>query len=157
MKRSLLLISVLPVIFISLKLSAQINMPIQWNFAVEIIDERSVDIIVSAQIDEGWRLFAANADAKNSVPFEMLIEQSDNYTVAGKMMQLLYPVSEIDDKNQTTLLVFRNQATFKQRVILNSTQKMTLSLTIFGQCCNPTLKQCAPVMQEEIFYINYTN
>ncbi len=134
---------------------AQNELPIRWSFALEIIDDRSVYVVASAQIDEGWRLYSPDANSDICIPFDMTFEESADYEPVGELIIKSKELNEYDSDTQKSLLVFRNSAKFKYRIKLNTDSRIIISCYLYGQCCNENLKVCTPVLEEETFYINF--
>ncbi|WP_224484357.1 protein-disulfide reductase DsbD family protein [Robertkochia aurantiaca] len=97
----------------------QILDPVDWNTRVEKISETEYDLVIEAEIDKGWHLYAQDVPENGPIPTSFTFEPTDNYELIGDVTEdegktINDPVFEMMIK------FFEDHAEFRQRIKLLS-------------------------------------
>ena len=111
---------------------------IDWNVSISKIDESHGYIIAKATLADGWYVFSANHRTENAggigVPTAMLIAQSDDFSLEGKIVDGENPVSKKDELGE--FLCFTKKATFLQKFVAHTDQPFEIDFSINFQICD---------------------
>ena len=119
---------------------AQIQDPVKWSFEVEAVDENEVDLIIHANIDEGWHLYSQNVEG-GPVPTSFTFFDNENIKLKGNVSEG-EPHEEYDPNFETVLKFFDKQVDFKQRIKLLSEETTLLKGELSFMVCNDVM--CLP-------------
>jgi len=148
MKQSLLYKSLfLFILFTGFSTQAQIYDPVEWSTSVEKVgqSEDEYQLIFSAEIEEGWHLYAQDVPEGGPVPTTFLFQENESYDLIGNTQEeegitLNDPVFEMRIK------YFEDQAVFQQKVkLLKDTSIINVSVE-FMVCDD---ERCLPPAIEE--------
>lgn len=119
---------------------SQIQDPVKWNFEIESVDENEVDLIIRADIDEGWHLYSQDAgDGPISTSFTFF--ENEQIKVKGKVEEGV-PHEEYDPNFESVLKFFDTKAIFKQRIKLLTEESTLLKGELQFMVCNDAM--CLP-------------
>jgi len=119
---------------------AQIQDPVKWSFEVEDVDENEVDLIIHANIEEGWHLYSQNVEG-GPVPTSFTFFDNENIKLKGSVSEGV-PREEYDPNFETILKFFDTQVDFKQRIKLLSEETTLLKGELSFMVCNDVM--CLP-------------
>ena len=119
---------------------AQIQDPVKWSFEVEAVDENEVDLIIHANIEEGWHLYSQNVEG-GPVPTSFTFFDNENIKLKGSVSEGV-PREEYDPNFETILKYFDTQFDFKQRSKLLSEETTLLKGELSFMVCNDVM--CLP-------------
>lgn len=110
------LLPLLLLTFVPIETSAQIYEPVSWSFAAENIDGSTAEITFSAEIEEGWHVYALDLPSdEGPIPTQFEFEKSDEFTTSGKPSQGAY-ITSYDPNFGMDLNFFDGEAVFVQKV-----------------------------------------
>jgi len=148
MKQSLLYKSLfLFILFTGFSTQAQIYDPVEWSTSVEKVEqsEDEYQLIFSAEIEEGWHLYAQDVPEGGPVPTTFLFQENESYDLIGNTQEeegitLNDPVFEMRIK------YFEDQAFFQQKVkLLKDTSIINVSVEFMvcddERCLPPTIEE----------------
>jgi len=95
--------------------NAQIHNPVKWKTAVEKISDNEYNLVSTATIEAGWKLYAQNIPPKGPIPTTFTFEKSANFELMGKTEESK-PIQKHDKVFDMEIAYFHNQAVFKQRI-----------------------------------------
>ncbi len=116
-------------------LFSQIEQHTHWTLSTEKLDNNEVMLIFKAQIDEDWHLYSPFNPPGGSLPLVIEYEESDNFELVGKIIEIPAPTVVFDDIFNKDEYFFENTATFKQKIKVISEQDFTITGTLDGQNC----------------------
>jgi len=98
---------------------AQIYDPIEWSASIENIEDsdNEYNLIISAQIEEGWHLYAQNVPEGGPIPTTFSFEKSDAFELIGSTEEEV-GVTLDDPVFEMRIKFFEDQAIFQQRIKL---------------------------------------
>ena len=125
--------------------------PAIWTYKAEKVSDTEYDLIIRADIYEGWYIYSQFTDENGSLPSEL------TFTKAGKDYELVGTTAESETVTEYSNIFevdetfFRKEAVFTQRIKLLDSQVSQVEVELFYQICKEV---CIPV--EEVFYISLT-
>src|SRR5690606_39254207 len=125
--------------------------PASWSYGAEKISDTEYDLIIKAEIYEGWYIFSQFTDENGSLPSELTFEKAgEGYDLVGPTLEseTVTEYSDIFGVNET---FFREEAIFTQRIKLLDPAVSHVEVGLFYQICKDV---CIP--KDEVFYISLT-
>ncbi|MCC6253190.1 MAG: thioredoxin family protein [Bacteroidia bacterium] len=120
----------------------QILKPVKWSFSVNRINDCEAELIFKAKIDKGFHVysqFLGSDDGPVATTFNF--EKNSNYQTIGKTTEGK-PLEEFDPNFEMVLKFFANEATFKQKIKINTLQPFSVKGYLNFMCCDET--KCLP-------------
>ena len=128
----------------SLNSFSQILEPVKWNSTVDKISATEYDLIFTADIDEGWYIYSQfKIEEEGFAPqtFFVFEDEGKAYSLIGKTSEPI--VEAIYDKIfQESVVKFKTQAVFKQRISLLNEDLNLVEVFVEYQTCDD--KKCIP-------------
>ena len=126
---------------ISFNLFSQIEDPVKWSFYVDSISEKTYDLIIEADIEEGWNVYSQYVNPDGPVPTSFSFFLSDDFVLIDSVVES-NTNTKYDPVFEMNLSSFSEQALFKQQVkLLNDTTSLIKGELEF-MVCNATM--CLP-------------
>lgn len=134
-------------------LNAQIYDPIEWTFETSQISETEAELIIKAEIQSGWHLYALKLPSDDGpIPTTINFTPSTNYELVGETNEGKY-TTEYDPNFDMDLNFHEKEAVFVQKIKLNTTEPFKISGMIESMVCNAEM--CLPPEEVEFdFNIN---
>jgi len=113
----------------------QILEPVKWDFNPVKIDDTTYDLIFTANIDEDWALYSQFIEEGGPNPTTFTFEANDDFALIKNVVE--------SDKNKMTkhdpvfdmkVAKFYNQASFTQRIKLNTLKTIVKGELLFMSC-----------------------
>ncbi|MCD4794194.1 MAG: thioredoxin family protein [Bacteroidales bacterium] len=162
MKKKVLILSILTLIFANFNLNSQILEPVKWKFAVTQINDDEVLLNAIATIDETWHLYGQYFNKENRTgPIKMVFSfnESSEYKKIGKVEEWPKPHIEFDDIFNMDVHTFDKKVTFSQKIKVLSKEEFIINGELEGQACLEN-GQCVQISEKFSFkvqgYENYT-
>lgn len=128
------------------KLTAQIHNPVTWNTSVLQTENKTVTLVAKASIEKGWHLYAQNIEKGGPIPTTFYypdhIALIDD-TIEDKGIVVF------DDVFEMNLKYFENQATFKQKITLDTGLK-EIKASVEFMACNDGM--CLPPKEVSLLF-----
>tara|TARA_R110002049_G_scaffold75648_3_gene194508 strand:+ start:7919 stop:9901 length:1983 start_codon:yes stop_codon:yes gene_type:complete len=125
--------------------------PAVWSYEAEKISDTEYNLIIKADIFEGWHIFSQFTDENGSLPSEFAFEKvGEDYELLGTTTEseTLTEYSDIFEVNET---FFKDEAVFTQKIKLLNPKITQVDVGLFYQICKEV---CIP--KDEIFHISLT-
>ncbi|WP_150451618.1 protein-disulfide reductase DsbD family protein [Arenibacter lacus] len=125
--------------------------PTAWSYKAEKISDTEYNLIIKADIYEGWYIFSQYTNENGSLPSEFtFVKAGEDYELIGEATEsaTITEYSEIFEVEET---FFRNEAIFTQKIKLLDPTVTQVEVGLFYQICNEV---CIP--KDEVFYISLT-
>ncbi|MCK0145242.1 thioredoxin family protein [Arenibacter sp. F26102] len=125
--------------------------PAIWTYEAEKISDTEYNLIIKANIHEGWHIYSQFTDENGSLPSEFSFEKvGEDYELVGGTMesQTLTEYSDIFEVDET---FFKDEAVFTQKIKLLNPEVTQVDVGLFYQICKEV---CIP--KDEIFHISLT-
>ncbi len=137
-----ILIALLFIITSLFSLNAQIYDPISWSYEVDKTSDTEADLIIKADIERGWHLYALNLPSLDGPdPTTITFEPSTNYDLVGEPTEGEFK-SEYDPNFDMDLNYHEQQAIFTQKIKLNSEESFAINGSVAFMVCNEEM--CLP-------------
>ena len=137
----------------SLNTIAQILEPVKWSFSTNKLSETEYELVLKAKIDEKWHLYAQNIPEGGPIPTSFTFEPSEHYELIDSVKEFPAPIIEYDETFMMELGYFANEATFTQKVKVNTKEQFTINGVLEFMCCDD--ERCLPPQDIEYeFKIN---
>lgn len=139
--KKILTIAVL-VLFSNL-LFAQIQNPVSWTVTSKKINDKTFEVHLTANLDNGWHIYSQTTPEGGPVPTSItytknpLVTIEGNSKEVGKMEKHVEPLFDNIDVKQ-----FSNKVDFVQLVKLKAPVKTSVNVAVEYMVCND--KQCLP-------------
>jgi len=134
------ILSFLIALFIAAPSFGQIQDPVKWSFEIEVVDENKVDLIIRADIDEGWHLYSQDA-GDGPIPTSFTFFENENFKTKGKVKEGTSH-EEYDQNFESILRYFDTEAIFTQRIKLLTEESTLLKGELQFMVCNDAM--CLP-------------
>ena len=124
-------------------LFAQIQNPVSWIATSKKINDKTYEIHLTANIDNGWHIYSQTTPDGGPIPTKLtftknpLLTMEGNAKEVGKLEQHIEPLFGNIDVKQ-----FSNHVDFVQIVKLKSPVKTSVDVAVEFMVCND--KQCLP-------------
>lgn len=127
---------------ISLAVGVRSQEPVQWQFSVKKIDEKTYELHLSSKVQHPWHIYSQHTPDGGPVPTKInfaknpLVELDGPVKEVGKLIQKREEVFEMDVK------YFDGNVEFVQVIKLKNKVKTSVKGTVEFMVCNDT--QCLP-------------
>ncbi len=125
--------------FVSL---AQLDSPVKWDFSTKNISNDEVVLIYKAAIGKDWHLYSQFLPKGGPLPTFFEFEKSTNFKTLGKISEYPKPQIEHDEIFDIDVQYFSNEATFKQKIKILSSEPFVVKGNVSYQVCNE--ETCIP-------------
>ncbi|ASB48596.1 protein-disulfide reductase DsbD family protein [Alkalitalea saponilacus] len=129
----------------SMHFSAQVLEPVKWEFSANRIDEKRVEVVAEATIDDNWYLYSIRIPEGGPIPTSLNIDESVQYRLDGELRQEPEPVPTFDEAFQMELGYLADRARIIQRLELQSADEVTISGYVEFMVCDD--HRCLPPAQ----------
>ena len=135
-------------LFTSFIVNSQVVDPVKFTTSIEKISETDYYLIINAEIDSNWHLYAQKVPEDGPIPTTFYIEGSDDtFQVIGKPSEPKGHTA-FDKAFGYDIKYFENTATFKQRIRLLTNNKIDINGEVEFMACNDM--QCTPPSFKDI-------
>ena len=138
MKKILLLLTLL----VSTVSFSQILDPVDWSTSIEKISETEYDLVIKATIEPKWHLYSQTLDEGGPIATTFTFPESENYTLVGKPTEDEGHSAPEPAFDNMLVKYFENEATFKQRIKLNSTSSFSINAEVEYMVCDDSQCYC---------------
>ncbi len=138
-------------LFISAFANAQIYEPVKWQTSVEKTSESEFDLVVTATIDKGWHLYSQTVPDGGPIPTSFSFKSIENQIELVGETQEGEGHEEFDNVFEMNIKYFENQAVFKQRIKVLTSNEITINETLEFMVCDDT--NCLPPTEVDISFV----
>ncbi len=129
-------------IFSSFRGDTQILKPVKWAYTYERVRANEGYIVIKAQIDKGWHIYAQDIDhGDGPIPTSFKFDKDPLYSIIGKTNPIQKPKVLFDPTFKKNIGFHENLVVFKQRIHFQSSLKEIKGSLEFMVCND---KQCLP-------------
>lgn len=115
--------------------------PVSWQYSTIQINENTVDLVMTANIEPGWHLYSQFIPEGGPIPTSFTFVSSEAYKLSGKVSEPK-PHEEYDPNFEMVLKFFDTQAVFKQRITVRSEADFQVKGELEFMVCNDEM--CMP-------------
>jgi len=125
--------------------------PVKWATEWEKISETEYELIIKADIYEGWHVYSQYTAEGGSLPSKFtFIKAGEDYELIGKTAES-ETVTEYSDVFEVDETFFKENAVFTQRIRLLKPETNQIDVNLFYQVCKEV---CIAVDEEFSFVLN---
>jgi thiol:disulfide interchange protein len=122
--------------------NAQIYDPITWSYEVNKVSDAEADLIIKAEIERGWHLYALNLPSlEGPEPTTISLIPSEEYELIGDPSEGEFK-TEYDANFSMDLNYHEKEAVFTQKIKINTTSPFIIKGMIACMICNEEM--CLP-------------
>jgi hypothetical protein len=126
---------------------AQQKDPVQWNFAVKKINEKTFELRMTAIVDRRWHIYSQNVPPEAIArPTSFLFKKNPLITLDGKTKEEGKLIEQKDEVLDETLRYYENKVEFVQTVKLKTSAITNLAGEVEYMAC--TEERCLPVAKK---------
>lgn len=138
LKRTLLLLLLLPVIAIS-----QVLDPVKWSTELKDLGNNEYEIYLYAKIDKGWHIYSQqHPDGGIGVPASITFENNANIQLIGKTRESGKLMDRYSEMFKQQEKLYENKVTFIQKIKLKEPKETTVKFSSESQVCDA--EKCLP-------------
>lgn len=116
---------------------------VQWKLSAELSDTGSY-LNLKAEIDENWHLYSQYTEG--TMPLYFYVDTLNSFETSGGLIELTTPHKKYEDVFEATTVYFDEEAYFKQKLIIKSTDAFKITGYIEYQVCEEGI--CIPESHE---------
>ncbi len=124
--------------------------PVTWSFKSESAGDGIYDLIISANIEDPWHMYAIEQERSGPIPTSVNFQENDNYTLIGEVEELTEPVIKFDEGFRFDVGAYYKEAKFRQRIKVLSDEEVEIEGVIEYQCCDD--ETCLPPFEKEFVF-----
>ncbi|MGB8357417.1 MAG: cytochrome c biogenesis protein CcdA [Bacteroidales bacterium] len=122
-------------------LQAQVMEPVKWSFRSEKTADNKFDIIMTADIDHGWHLYAMDIAEGGPIATSFTFDKPSAYTLDGKPVAVDKPEVKFDNSFGMNIGMHSEKAEFRQKITVSQFPVTVKGFVTFMSCDD---KQCLP-------------
>ncbi len=121
--------------------NSQILKPVKWSFETKKISNVEYELIMKAEMDNGWHIYGSNLPADGPIPTTFKFISSSDYKLSGKLIEPK-PIEEFDKVLEMKLQFYNDVAQYRQKVEMISDKPFKVTGELEYMACND--KTCLP-------------
>lgn len=121
--------------------SAQIENPVKWNFSHRPATNGNIELVLNAEIENGWHLYSEKPSENGPIPTSLTIDPDNTFKCIGTFKATSTPTKIFDKSFNTDVEYFSKTAIFTQEIKLTS-EVATVSGHVEFMCCDD--ENCLP-------------
>lgn len=122
-------------------LQAQVLEPVTWSFGSEKTADNKFDIVMTADIENSWHLYAMDIAEGGPIATSFTFEEPSGYTMEGKPVAIDKPEVKFDNSFGMDIGMHSVKAEFRQKITVNQYPATIKGFVTFMSCDD---KQCLP-------------
>ncbi|MGF6849407.1 hypothetical protein QFZ51_004642 [Chitinophaga sp. W3I9] len=121
--------------------SAQIENPVKWTFSAKKIDEKRIELQMTANIDVRWHIYAQET-GEGPIPTSFRFNKNPLVTFVGKVEESGTLKKAYDDNFKTELKYYERKVNFIQQIMLKGKAATKIKGCVEFMACDD--HQCLP-------------
>lgn len=114
---------------------SQLQKPVKWSFKTNRINDTIAELQFNAKIDMTWHLYSQDVPPDGPRPTLFLIDKPKGFQLVGKVKEPK-PKEEYDEMFEMNVKYFASEATFTQKIKIQSNKPFKVSGEIEYQACD---------------------
>ncbi len=128
-------------LFPLLMLQGQVLEPVKWSFGTEKAGDNKFDIVMTAEIDNGWHLYAMDIAEGGPIATSFTFEEPSGYALEGKPVATDKPEVKFDNSFGMDIGMHSVRAGFRQKITVTQYPATVKGFVTFMSCDD---RQCLP-------------
>ena len=125
----------------SAAVTAQVLEPVSWSFRSEKTGDNTFDIIMTAELEASWHLYAMDIEEGGPIATSFTFEPGNGYRLTGKTVEVTKPEVKYDNSFGMNIGMHSGNAEFRQKVTVTEPPVTVKGYVTFMSCDD---KQCLP-------------
>jgi thiol:disulfide interchange protein DsbD len=134
-------------ILIAIHSFSQVQDHAKWKFSVEKINDRQLQLNLTANLDPGWHIYSADMQDGGPQKTVVTVKPGDSYKTEDAVTGEGNLIEKYDSSFNITLKYYSAKAEFKKRIDLMDTSSFTLKGSVSYMLC--TNEECLPPAEKE--------
>jgi thiol:disulfide interchange protein DsbD len=130
-----LILTFILTIFVGFSAFSQLQEPVKWSFKANRINDTIAELQFTAKIDPTWHLYSQQVPADGPRPTIFTIDKAKGFQLVGKVSEPK-PLEEYDAVFEMNVNYFAMQATFTQKVKIQSNSPVKITGEVEFQACD---------------------
>jgi len=114
---------------------SQLLEPVKWSFKANRINDTIAELQFTAKIDATWHLYSQKLPPDGPLPTVFKFDKANGFQLTGKVIEPK-PLEEFDEMFEMKVNYFAKQATFIQKVKIQSNKPVKITGEIEYQACD---------------------
>lgn len=131
--------------------NAQLQSHAKWNFAIEKISDKQLQLVLTTTLDSGWHIYSSQMEDGGPQKTIVNVAPGKSLKVAEQTTEFGKLIEKYDSSFNITLRYYPHQAAFKRVIDITDTSAFTLKGNVSYMLC--TDEVCLPPDEKE-FTIN---
>lgn len=123
------------IIFLALSSFGQVVDPVEWTYQVEKGENQTATLVFKADIEMNWHLYSQNFEEGGPIRTTFHFNESPHYKLVGETSESPEPEEEYDETFGMNVKWFSDQATFRQKIKLQTQKSFNIEGNIEYQVC----------------------
>ena len=124
-----------------LTMQAQVLEPVKWSFRSEKTADNKFDIVMTADIDDSWHLYAMDIAEGGPIATSFTFDEPAGYIMEGKPVAIDKPEVKFDNTFGMNIGMHSEKAEFRQKITVSQYPVTVKGFVTFMSCDD---KQCLP-------------
>ena len=124
-----------------LTMQAQVLEPVKWSFRSEKTADNKFDIVMTADIDDSWHLYAMDIAEGGPIATSFTFDEPADYIMEGKPVAIDKPEVKFDNTFGMNIGMHSEKAEFRQKITVSQYPVTVKGFVTFMSCDD---KQCLP-------------
>jgi len=120
---------------------SQVLEPVSWNFGSEKTGDNTYDIVLTANIDQGWHMYAMDIPEGGPIATSFAFENAVGYSIIDKPYAVTKPEVKFDNSFEMNIGMYATKAEFRQKVTVKDYPSSVKGTVTFMSCND---KECLP-------------
>ncbi len=114
---------------------AQVVDPVDWTYQVEKGEDQTATLVFKADIEQNWHLYSQDFPSGGPIRTNFQFDDSPHYKLVGEPTEHPEPKEEYDETFGMDVKWFSDQATFRQKIKLQTQKAFDITGSIEYQVC----------------------
>ena len=129
---------------------AQMYNPVKWSTSAEKVSETEYDLLITADIENGWHLYSLDVPDNGPIPTSIQWEENkDRFRLVGGPKEGKGHV-EFDNVFEMTIKYFEKEAVFRQRIEKITGEELIIKGVLEFMVCDDT--SCLPPTEVDLLF-----
>ncbi len=133
--------TILFLLFTAAALNSQVLEPVTWSFRSEKTGDNTYDLVMTAELEEHWHLYAMDIEEGGPVATSFTFEPGEGFNLSGKTFEATKPEVKFDKSFGMNIGMHSEMAEFRQKVMVTNYPAVVKGYVTFMSCDD---KQCLP-------------
>lgn len=122
------------IVELTVSINAQANEPILWTFGYQKVGVDTFEIVMTAEIDKGWHLYAMDTAEGGPVPTAFSFKATIGFNLIGQPYPVTQPEVKYDNTYRMDIGIYNKEAEFRQKVIVTQYPVIVKGSITFMSC-----------------------